>query len=156
MGGGIALDVQAQAALQEPLMQTIDELRSAYPKREIDVRLALAAPVACDVQRIQQVLSNLLKNALVYGAADAPVQVHAVSSGGQFELSITNGGPPIPQATIDQLFKPFWRASGHTSNEGLGLGLFIVYEIARSHGGQMQVNSTEGKTSFTFSVGQTG
>ena len=156
MGGGIALDVQTGVMLQDPLMQTVDELRSAYPQRDIAIDFKLAAPVACDVQRIQQVLSNLLKNALVYGAADAPVQVRAASDADHFELRITNGGPAIAQATIEQLFKPFWRASGHTSNEGLGLGLFIVHEIARSHGGQMQVHSTEGKTSFTFLLGRTG
>lgn len=51
---------------------------------------------------------------------------------------------------LDQLFKPFWRASSHASNEGLGLGLFIVSEIARSHGGDLNVDSCGHTTRFTF------
>ena len=126
MGGGIALDVRHEASLQEPLTQVIEELRSAYAGRAIEVDFKLAVPVLCDVQRIQQMLANLLKNALVYGDPDAPVMVRCASQNGIFELSIINHGPAISQATIDQLFKPFWRAAARPANEGLGLGLFIV------------------------------
>ncbi len=150
MGGGIALSMQHETSLQEPLMQVIDELRSAYPGRAIDADFRLAAPVLCDVQRIQQMLSNLLKNALIYGDADSPVLVRCSSQNGIFELTIINSGPAISQATIDQLFKPFWRAAAKPSNEGLGLGLFIVSEIARSHGGQLAVDSSAESTRFTF------
>jgi signal transduction histidine kinase len=150
MGGGIALDMQQQSSLQGPLTQVVDELRSAYPGRAIEVDFQLSVPVMCDVQRIQQMLSNLLKNALVYGDAQAPVLVRCSSQNGIFELSIINRGPAIAQATIDQLFKPFWRASAKASNEGLGLGLFIVSEIARSHGGRLDVDSSEDNTRFTF------
>lgn len=150
MGGGIALDMQQQTSLQGPLMQVVDELRGAHPERSIDVGFQLDVPVLCDVQRIQQMLSNLLKNALVYGDPARPVLVRAGSQNGIFELSIVNHGPAIAQATIDQLFKPFWRASAHASNEGLGLGLFIVSEIARSHGGELDVDSSDDATRFTF------
>ncbi len=150
MGGGIILEMQHATSLQEPLLQVVDELRSAYPGRVVEVDFSLTVPVQCDVQRIQQMLSNLLKNALVYGDADAPVLVRCSSQNGIFELSIINRGPAIAQATIDQLFKPFWRASTKASNDGLGLGLFIVSEIARSHGGDLDVNSSEDMTRFTF------
>lgn len=150
MGGGISLDMQQQTSLQGPLMQVVDELRGAHPERSIDVDFRLAVPVLCDVRRIQQMLSNLLKNALVYGDPARPVLVRASSQNGIFELSIVNHGPAISQATIDQLFKPFWRASAHASNEGLGLGLFIVSEIARSHGGELAVDSSDEATRFTF------
>jgi signal transduction histidine kinase len=150
MGGGIALDIEHATALQQPLMQVIDELRSAYPGRAVDAEFTLTTPVQCDVQRVQQLLSNLLKNALVYGDPDAPVLVRGASQNGIFELSIINQGPAIAQATIDQLFKPFWRASAKAANEGLGLGLFIVSEIARSHGGHLDVASSDAATRFTF------
>ncbi len=150
MGGGIALDMRHEAALREPLTQVVEELRSAFPARVIEVDFQLTTPVLCDVQRIQQMLSNLLKNALIYGDADAPVLVRASSQNGIFELSIINRGPAISQDTIDQLFKPFWRASARPSNEGLGLGLFIVSEIARSHGGDLNVHSSDEATRFTF------
>ncbi len=150
MGGGIALELQHETSLQAPLMQVVEELRSAHPGRVIEVDFQLSTPVECDVQRIQQMLSNLLKNALVYGDADAPVRVRCSSQNGIFELSIINHGPAISQATIDQLFKPFWRASAKAANEGLGLGLFIVSEIARSHGGNLDVDSSDEATRFTF------
>ena len=150
MGGGIAIDLQHEASLQEPLTQVIDELSSAHPGRVIEADFKLTMPVLCDAQRIQQMLSNLLKNALVYGDADAPVLVRCSSQNGIFELSIINHGPAISQATIDQLFKPFWRAAARPANDGLGLGLFIVSEIARSHGGDLQVDSSEAATRFTF------
>ena len=150
MGGGIALELQQHSSLQGPLMQVVEELRSAYPSRAIEVDFKLTVPVICDVQRVQQMLSNLLKNALVYGDAQAPVLVRSSSQNGIFELSIINRGPAIAQATIDQLFKPFWRASAQASNEGLGLGLFIVSEIARSHGGRLDVDSSDDNTRFTF------
>jgi signal transduction histidine kinase len=150
MGGGIALELQRETSLQEPLMQVVEELRSSYPEREVQLHCALDTPVVCDVRRIQQMLSNLLKNALVYGAPDAPVQVRCASRNDLFELSVINRGPPIPQATIEQLFKPFWRAASHASSEGLGLGLFIVSEIARSHGGELDVDSSDQETRFTF------
>ena len=150
MGGGIALDMRHEASLQEPLMQVIEELRSAFAGRAIEVDFQLTVPVLCDVQRIQQMLANLLKNALVYGDPDAPVMVRCASQNGIFELSIINHGPAISQATIDQLFKPFWRAAARPANEGLGLGLFIVSEIARSHGGELDVDSSDEATRFTF------
>ncbi len=150
MGGGIAVDLQKQTCLLAPLTQVVDELRGAHPQRVIEIDFTLDAAVQCDVQRIQQLLANLLQNALVYGDPTEPVQVRCSSQNGIFELSITNRGPALSQGTIDQLFKPFWRASAHASNEGLGLGLFIVSEIARSHGGDLHVASAEGSTRFTF------
>ena len=150
MGGGIAVDLQHETALQGALLQVVDELRGQYPERDITVDFALDIPVYCDVRRMQQLLSNLLKNALLYGDAEQPVGVRCSSHNGIFELSIINQGPAISQATIDQLFKPFWRASSHASNEGLGLGLFIVLEIARSHGGDLNVDSSGQTTRFTF------
>lgn len=150
MGGGIAVDLRHETALQAPLMQVIEELGGHYPQRTIEVDFKLDIPVYCDVKRIQQLLSNLLKNALVYGDAARPVLVRCGSQNGIFELSIVNHGPDITQATIDQLFKPFWRATSHASSEGLGLGLFIVSEIARSHGGDLDVDSSDQTTRFTF------
>lgn len=150
MGGGIAVNLVREVALQAPLMQVIDELRDAYPEPVVEAVFSLTAPVHCDVERIQQLLSNLLKNALVYGDRTQPVRVFASSDQNGFELSIVNSGPAIAQSTIDQLFKPFWRASAKPSNEGLGLGLFIVSEIARSHGGELTVESTAEETRFTF------
>ncbi|MDQ1813407.1 ATP-binding protein [Massilia sp. CCM 9210] len=150
MGGGIALSLQNEAGLQQSLEQVVAELRGAYPEHRILAEVDLPDGVVCDGGRIQQLLSNLLKNALVHGAREEPVLVRAGVHAGELEISVLNGGPAIAPATIDQLFKPFWRASGHAASEGLGLGLFIVAEIARSHGGTLEVKSDHGATRFTF------
>ena len=149
MGGGIVLNVQPEH-LHEPLAQVVDELRGAFPERVVATDFRLALPVPCDVQRIEQLMSNLLKNALLYGDPAQPVRVSGTAAGGVFQLSIINYGPPISPTTIGQLFKPFWRASSHAPSEGLGLGLFIVAEIARAHGGLLDVACADGETRFTF------
>ncbi|MES2901006.1 MAG: GAF domain-containing sensor histidine kinase [Pseudomonadota bacterium] len=150
MGGGIGVNLRHESSLRSALTQVIDELRSAFPERAIRADFQLDTPVYCDAQRIQQMLSNLLKNALIHGDTEAEVLVRAASQNGLFELSIINSGPAMEQSTIDQLFKPFWRAGGPAANEGLGLGLFIVSEIARAHGGKLDVHSSDKATRFTF------
>ena len=150
MGGGIALNLANEPDLQQALEQVVAELRGNYPAREIRVELDLGAVIYCDSRRMQQLLSNLLKNALVHGAQDQPVSVRGAARDGQFELHVLNGGPAMEPATIAQLFKPYWRASGQAASEGLGLGLFIVAEIARSHGASLDVVSTAGETRFSF------
>lgn len=96
-----------------------------------------------------QLFSNLLSNALTYGAVDQPVRVHATTGGRTFELSVANAGEPIPSAALERLFQPFYRAVLH-DREGLGLGLYIAHEIATAHGGTLNVTSTKEETCFTL------
>ena len=107
-------------------------------------------PVFCDADRVAQLFSNLLANALTHGAADAPVVVRARIAGGAFELSVANAGEPIPAGTLRRLFQPYSRAADGGRHAGLGLGLFIASEIARAHGGTLGVSSTREETRFTF------
>ncbi|HLM57572.1 MAG TPA: ATP-binding protein, partial [Pyrinomonadaceae bacterium] len=69
-----------------------------------------------------------------------------------FELSVANLGEPIPPATVGRLFQPFSRASEGPGQQGLGLGLYIASEIARAHGGSLDVSSTSEETRFTFRI----
>jgi len=69
---------------------------------------------------------------------------------GWFELAVTNAGPPIPAAALDRLFQPFFRGEARSSQQGLGLGLYIAFEIARAHGGTLGATSSPEKTTFTF------
>ena len=79
-------------------------------------------------------------------------RIEAWTGGGLFSLSVINGGVPIPPEAREQLFQPFFRGSVRRSQQGLGLGLFIVSEIAKAHGGSMDVVSTDEQTRFTFSM----
>lgn len=150
LGGGLTLDRHPETLLEPTLRQVIDELRSAWPDRRIEASLDASRPIACDPGRIAQLLSNLLANALSHGAADIPVSVRAATTTDTFELSVANGGDPIPPADLERLFQPFFRASRGPSLQGLGLGLYIASEIARAHGGRIDVSSTPQETRFTF------
>ena len=152
LGGGLALDRDATELLRPALEQVIAEIGAAWPDRVIEAEIALASPVDCDRARIAQLLSNLLANALTHGAADRPVLVRATNEAGLFELSVANSGDPISPATIERLFQPFFRASARSHHQGLGLGLYIASEIARSHGGTLDVVSTSDETRFTLRI----
>ena len=132
------------------LEQVVDELRSAWPERLIETQIAVTKMVSCDRARIGQLLSNLVANALTHGASEEPILVRASTLDGSFELSVTNQGEPIPPPTLERLFQPFFRVAVRPSQQGLGLGLYIAYEIARAHGGSLDVVSDQEETRFTF------
>ncbi|MES2316711.1 MAG: GAF domain-containing sensor histidine kinase [Pseudomonadota bacterium] len=150
MGGGIPLHLEPEDKLCATLAQVVDELRSTHPTREIRLETCDLGTVLCDAARLGQLCSNLLKNALVYGDQNKPVGVAASIVDDVLELAVTNHGPGMSADTMAHLFKPYWRAATKSPHEGLGLGLFIVGEIARSHGGEMTVSSSEDLTTFLF------
>ncbi len=150
LGGGLALAPAVDSGLEGVLEQVIAEQRAAWQDRELVTEIALNRPVAYDGPRIAQLFSNLLANALTHGDPAGPVRVFARSGDDGFELSVANLGKPIPPETQASLFKPFSRASARPGQQGLGLGLYIASEIARAHGGSLEVASSEEITRFTF------
>jgi signal transduction histidine kinase len=152
MGGGVALELRRDDSLHLAFEQVIEELRGVHPERRIAANLQPIAPLLCDRGRMAQLLSNLLNNALVHGDPARPVEIEASDVDGLFQLTVTNAGPRIPDEVRRQLFKPFWRGSMKVAREGLGLGLFIVSEIARSHGGTIEVHTSDTATSFVYKV----
>jgi hypothetical protein len=150
LGGGLTLSRDANEPLDLVLQGVIAELSSIQPGRMVETTFRMTEPVNCDRARIAQLFANLLGNALSYGAADQPVRVRACSGAGNFELSVTNTGEPIPAAALEHLFHPFYRSAVHQNREGLGLGLYIAHEIATAHGGTLEVKSTPEETCFTF------
>jgi signal transduction histidine kinase len=81
-----------------------------------------------------------------------PIEVRAWTGEGSFVFSVANGGVAIPAEARAHLFQPFFRGVVRSSQHGLGLGLFIVSEIAKAHGGTMEVVSNETETRFTFTM----
>jgi signal transduction histidine kinase len=150
LGGGFTLTRKADVALQPILEQVINELRVGAAGRTIEADFTLPERVNCDPSRFGQMVSNLLGNALVYGAPDEPVRIHAATNGDELELWVANAGKPIPPAAMERLFQPFFRAEVRPSQQGLGLGLHIASEIAKAHGGALEVASTPQETRFTF------
>ena len=155
LGGGLKLDRTATEPLESVLSQVIAEMQSSVPQRTIDTVILLDKPITYDRVRIAQLLSNLLANAVAYGAPEAPIRVRAVTKKRFFELSVSNAGDAIPSATLEQLFQPFSRGVAKPNQQGLGLGLFIASEIARAHGGTLTVMSSAEETRFTFRMSVT-
>lgn len=159
LGGGILLEVNKQSSLEATLVQVVEELRASHPDRTIETTFRFDRTVAVDHSRIAQMFSNLLANALTHGAANEPVRVHGSTGEEVFELAVSNGGAPIAAEMMKQLFLPFHRGGTGANAQGLGLGLYIASEIAKAHGGRIDVLSEEAETRFTFrmpvgSVGQ--
>jgi len=151
LGGGLTMNLHHQN-LEPVLSLVVAEMRTSHPDRTIEATFAVPEPVKCDAGRIAQLFSNLLGNALAHGSAGAPVRVAASTSEGRFELSVANAGAPIPDEARPMLFQPFYRGAVRPAMQGLGLGLYIVSEIARAHGGTIDVNSSAKETRFTFKM----
>jgi len=135
--------------LSDAAQRTVQEIRSSHPERVVEVEQAGDLQGAWDGERLCQVLSNLLGNAMHHGAPDQPVLLRLDGSAPDVvALSVTNGGT-IPPDLIPHLFDPFRgrsRASG--GHQGLGLGLYIVQQLVLAHEGRIEVCSREGRTSF--------
>jgi PAS domain S-box-containing protein len=127
----------------------IDELRVSHPERAVELVTDGDVTGRWDRGRIAQVVSNLAGNALTHGAKDAPVRITSSQRDDEVVLAVTNQGATIPPDQLDHLFEPFWQASDGTTNPGLGLGLYIVHEIVRLHGGTVGARSRDGETTFT-------
>jgi signal transduction histidine kinase len=151
LGGGFTLDRDPDAPFLDHLEQVIDELRDVS-ENPIEVQIALLRPVNCDPKRIAQVASNLVANALKHGAPNRPVRVRAFTDDYGFQLVVVNEGDPIDPVVMRQLFQPFFRGNGRSSSQGLGLGLYIASEIARAHGGNLDVASSRDETRFTLRI----
>jgi sigma-B regulation protein RsbU (phosphoserine phosphatase) len=87
-----------------------------------------------------------------HGAPSRPIRVWASTDEKGFELTVANEGDPIDDVVARQLFQPFFRGNGRSSNQGLGLGLYIASEIARAHDGQIEVASSQEETRFTLHI----
>ena len=147
LGSGIGVEFAETAALGQGLEGVTAELREAHPDRHVVSEIAIDGLLRCDPERIQQLLSNLLANALSHGRPDAPVRVHARLDGRDVVIAVHNEGEPIPADRLGKVFEPFWRRTA--AREGLGLGLYICSQIARSHGGVVSARSSaEAGTTF--------
>jgi signal transduction histidine kinase len=151
LGGGLTL-TRRNVPLEPVLRQIIAELQSVHPGRIIRAEIDLVGPVLADPVRIGQLLSNLVGNALLYGAKDQAVSVRASTAGGLLRIVVCNGGAAISPAAMPRLFQPFVRGDTGPSQQGLGLGLYIAAEIARAHGGTIDVTSSADETCFTFAM----
>lgn len=152
LGDGILLNRSVTTSLVNILNQVVAEMKVVWPERQINVHFEIDRPVNADAQRIAQLFSNLLGNAVSYGDSDKPIIVEADCNEQRFNLSVTNTGRKISPAVMEKLFLPFSRGEVEPRQQGLGLGLYISSQIATAHGGAINVESTDDYTRFTFSM----
>lgn len=146
LGQGIPVN-RAPMDLGGLVRDVFEEFRLAHADRRLVLVEAGALWASADRTRMTQVLNNLLGNALKHG--EDPIEVAARSEGGSVVVEVRNRGV-IAEAVRDRIFEPFAGREGG----GLGLGLFIVREVARAHGGEVEVVTEPGVTSFRVRVPQ--
>ena len=154
---GIGLEVNRQKAdLAEAFGDEIEQLRQTMPRASIFFSSEGDAQGEFDARSLCEALTNLMVNAYKYGTSGTPIEVALRAAGGRVELSVSNQGPTIPPDSLQMLFEPLRR--GGVSNKSdmerssLGLGLFIVSQIAEAHGGAIRAESTGGRTTFTMTL----
>ncbi len=142
----------ALADLVPLVRRAVAELAAVHPTREIRLASPDELPIAADPDRMAQVVSNLVGNALQHSPPEARVSVEIDEDDAAVAIGVHNDGPPIRADLLGEIFEPFHRGQrgGGADGGSLGLGLFIVREVVRAHGGEVSVRSTAGEgTTFT-------
>jgi signal transduction histidine kinase len=132
--------------------QVVEEVEVAYPNREVKLQQKGDARGEWDSDRVAQVVTNLVTNALKYSPESTPVRIVTRGEEGRVSLSVCNQGAPIPSEKLSSIFEPLQRATDEVDKTGrsVGLGLYIVKHIVDAHGGAIDVTSNEAEgTTFT-------
>jgi len=148
-GGELAL-ARTPCALADICREVVDAMETLHPARTF--RLVIGprdTEGEWDRDRIVRALSNLMTNAVNYGDPSSEVTLFVDGQDELVLVRVHNRGNPIPAELQPRIFEPFTRADSAADREGLGLGLFIVREIVRGHGGTVEVASNEQGTTFT-------
>ena len=146
--------VRKPGRLDEQCRKIVEETDGRHPGRQLTFKADGDFSGEWDEGRMGQLLSNLLENALLYGARDEAVSVTMRSTADGVELRVRNAGPEIPKADRERIFEPRTRgASEQRAAAGLGFGLYICREIASAHGGSIHVESSaEAGTTFIVTL----
>lgn len=159
LGLGINI-IPKRVNLADVLAEELEELRAIHPDRQIELHVTGDSQGVWDGQRLQQLLGNLVLNALKYGAQDTPVRVTVTCDAKRVRISVSNRGPAIESATLARIFDPLTRGEQQRSKDdgegNLGLGLYIASEIAKAHNGAIEARSDDTETSFSVSLPRAG
>jgi signal transduction histidine kinase len=151
LAGGIPMD-RRECNLSGVVAAVVDEVQAAYPDRSIRCDLAAEVVGEWDPDRLGQVVSNLVGNAIAHGDPTRSILVRL--TGGPLALfEVQNWGHPIPESELPHLFEPYRRGYQQTHADGLGLGLYIAHQVTVAHGGAISVlSSARDGTTFSMSV----
>ncbi len=132
---------------------TLEELQAAHPDRVIELSVSGSGAGQWDADRMSQVFSNLIGNALAYGDPAEAIHVALDGDGDRLACEVHNVGPSIPAGALPHIFHPFRERGDHRGSGGLGLGLFITREILKAHGGEITVQSSDlSGTTFRWTI----
>lgn len=142
--------------IDDLLAESVDAVKGLSEKSGIEFKVTNSGgKLYADRNRLIQVVVNLLSNAIKFSPQNGQVTIDAQSTDGFFKCRVTDQGPGIPESFRKKMFQPFEQAdlSDATKKKGTGLGLNISRSIVEQHGGQIGVDSEEGKgSSFWFSI----
>jgi signal transduction histidine kinase len=152
LGLGITIS-PAPVDLAEAFLAEIAQLRVAYPGRSIVLEANGDASGVWDINRLNQLVGNLVANAIKYGAFSSSVRIVLNALPTEVRFAVHNHGPKIEQSMLAQIFEPLKRGLDHqlvaASDGSMGLGLYIAREIAIAHHGDISAKSDENETVFT-------
>ena len=154
-GQGMPLHL-GRVHLGELCRQAVQELEDANPQASLVLQDAGDLSGTWDADRLAQVVSNLVGNAVQHGAKGKPITVDVDGTDeSTVRLRVQNFGA-VPSEVLPTLFEPFKRMAAHATSAagrtGLGLGLFIAREIAQAHGGDVAVRSADERTTFEVTL----
>lgn len=163
LGSGLAIE-PASLQLDQFARDTLEEIKAISPGRALDLDVQGDMHVEWDARRLHQALSNLVFNAMKYGHPGTPVRIRLDGTlGDEVVLAVRNTGRPIPPDAVAKLFDPLVRAADagegadtQLAGANLGLGLYIVREIAKAHGGSVDVSSDDSATCFEMRLPRIG
>jgi sigma-B regulation protein RsbU (phosphoserine phosphatase) len=158
LGGGIPVD-PAAVDLHALVADVVEELKLAWPGRMIEHVRRGDGGARADADRLAQVVTNLASNALTYGSPDRAITVTSAADGPEVAVRVHNHGPVIPDELLPHLFEPLRRGEQQVKlgSRSVGLGLYIVQQIAAAHGGRVAARSAADEgTTFTFAMPAAG
>ena len=143
LGGGLRVQVR-ELDLHALVGDCVEELRLAWPGRAIEHHRVGSGTAQADGDRMAQVVTNLVSNAMAYGVADQAIVITSTVFCDALEVAVQNQGLPIPPELLPHLFEPLRRGEQQVKrgSRSVGLGLYIVQQIAAAHGGTVRVRST--------------
>ncbi len=130
------------------------ELRTVHPDQRIELAVRGDTSGIWDGPRLQQMLGNLVTNAIKYGSPGEPVHVAVSGDEGEIRFEVRNHGTAaLDRSMLNQIFEPLDRGArgqdGPRDDASLGLGLYIAREIAEGHGGTIEAQLEDGQTVFS-------
>lgn len=148
---GSLVPAKVPSPIDELMESVVNRLRPLLNGRQVDIHVGDDVPdLPMDVLQIDQVMSNLVENAIKFSPDGTPLHLSAVGRSQQVRVTVTDHGPGIPKEDRERIFEPFERAS---SQAGTGLGLAIARAIVVAHGGRMWASdSPAGGAAFTFEL----